>query len=99
MTSLDPIFENDACLRVCALLNARGATQGKVNREMRIDAVASELHDDALDEHLAALAGAGYVVTSRDRKRDNTFTEWASLSQSGKAAFDSHVAALKKIAQ
>ncbi len=52
--------------------------------------------DSVLSKHLAALAEAGYIALSKAASGGRQRT-WASLTRSGRAAFDAHVSALRAI--
>ncbi len=56
-----------------------------------------DVSDSVMSKHLAALGDAGYVrlnkATSDGRQRT-----WASITRSGRAAFNAHVAALQALA-
>lgn len=54
------------------------------------------LSDSALSKQLSTLEGAGYVATDR-RLNGQRRTVRARLTETGRAAFDGHVAALRAI--
>lgn len=57
-----------------------------------------EVGDSNLSRHLTALEEAGYIRIDKvfERKRART---WLSLSGEGRAAFERHVAALRRIVE
>lgn len=102
MSGVDPIIHPLNRFKICATLNAFGATQGgEVNREMKFAVLRdrTELSDATLSKQLGALESAGYVTRFREygssRAKDSV---WVALTESGKAAFDGHLTALKELA-
>lgn len=102
MSGLDPTIHPLNRFKICATLNAFGATQGgEVNREMKFAVLRdrTELSDATLSKQLGALETAGYVTRFREygssRAKDSV---WVALTESGKAAFDGHLTALKELA-
>ena len=102
MSGLDATIHPLNRFKICATLNAFGATQGgEVNREMKFAVLRdrTELSDATLSKQLGALESAGYVTRFREygtsRAKDSV---WVALTESGKAAFDGHLAALKELA-
>lgn len=102
MSGLDPIIHPLNRFKICATLNAFGATQGgEVNREMKFAMLRdrTELSDASLSKQLGALEEAGYVTRFREygtsRAKDSV---WVALTEQGKIAFDGHLAALKQLA-
>lgn len=102
MSGFDPAIHPLNRFKICATLNAFGATQGgEVNREMKFAALRdrTELSDATLSKQLGALEQAGYVTRFREygasRAKDSV---WVALTEEGKAAFDGHLAALKDLA-
>lgn len=55
-----------------------------------------DLSDSNLSRHLTALEATGYLLIEKvfERKRPRT---WLSLTPEGRAAFEAHVAALRRI--
>lgn len=103
MNALDPVIHPLNRFKICATLNAFGATQGgKINREMKFAMLRdrTELSDASLSKQLGALEQAGYVTRFRaygtSRAKDSV---WVALTEKGKSAFDGHLAALKALAQ
>ena len=102
MNELDPVIHPLNRFKICATLTAFGATQGgEVNREMKFAVLRdrTELSDATLSKQLGALESAGYVTRFREygtsRAKDSV---WVALTESGKAAFGGHLAALKELA-
>ena len=102
MNELDPVIHPLNRFKICATLTAFGATQGgEVNREMKFAVLRdrTELSDATLSKQLGALESAGYVKRFRQygtsRAKDSV---WVALTESGKAAFGGHLAALKELA-
>ena len=56
----------------------------------------AKVSDSVLSKHLAALAEAGHIRL-RKAASDGRQRTWASLTRSGRGAFDRHVAALRAI--
>ena len=103
MSELDPIIHPLNRFKICATLNAFGATQGgEVNREMKFAVLRdrTELSDASLSKQLGVLEQAGYVTRFREygtsRAKDSV---WVALTEQGKIAFDGHLAALKDLAE
>lgn len=103
MSELDPIIHPLNRFKICATLNAFGATQGgDVNREMKFAMLRdhTELSDASLSKQFGALEQAGYVTRFREygtsRAKDSV---WVALTEQGKIAFDDHLAALKDLAE
>ena len=103
MSELDPVIHPLNRFKICATLNAFGATQGgEVNREMKFAMLRArtELSDASLSKQLVALEKAGYVTRFREygtsRAKDSV---WVALTEQGKIAFDGHLAALKELAE
>lgn len=98
---LDPVIHPLNRFKICAVLNAYGATEGAVNQEMEFSSLAREvdLSPSALSKQLSALQEAEYVSRFREygstRGKD---TVWVSLTTRGRAAFQKHLTALKDIA-
>ena len=102
MNGLDPVIHPLNRFKICATLNAFGATQGgEVNREMKFAMLRdrTELSDASLSKQLGALEKAGYVTRFREygstRAKD---TVWVTLTATGAQAFENHTAALREIA-
>ncbi len=91
MSGLDPIIHPLNRFKICATLNAFGATQGgEVNREMKFAMLRdrTELSDASLPKQLGALEEAGYVTRFREygtsRAKDSV---WVALTEQGKTRF------------
>lgn len=100
-SQLDPVIHPLNRFKICAVLNAYGATEGAINQEMEFSSLAREvgLSASALSKQLSALQEAEYVSRFREygstRGKD---TVWVSLTTRGRAAFQDHLTALKGIA-
>ena len=86
----DHLIHAPARLRICAALEPV--------REIEFGALMSllELSKSALSKHISALADAGYV-TQRRAVRDTRQRVWVCLTDTGRAAYRGHVAALHRI--
>ncbi len=78
-------------LRICGLLSSVSQLDFATIREI------TGLADSVVSKHLARLEKAGYVVISKVPSGGRVRT-WVSLTKSGRAAFDAHIAALQQIA-
>ena len=98
----NPVIHPINRLKICAALNAGGATEGEARYEMRFSTLrdATQLSDATLSKQLNALEEAGYVTRFREygstRAKD---TVWVTLTKEGRAAFLSHVDALEALAR
>ncbi len=101
MSELDSVIHPLTRLKICAILAAEGAYEGKVRYEMRFGNIRDRLKmkDAALSKQLGVLEDAGYVSRFREYglSRDKD-TVWVMLTQKGKRAFDEHIKALQEIA-
>jgi DNA-binding MarR family transcriptional regulator len=86
----DPVVHAPNRLQICAMLAAvESAEFGTVRDEL-------EVSDSVLSKHVRVLEEAGYVqvkkatVTSRQRT-------WLSLTKTGRAALEGHVAELQRL--
>lgn len=101
-SAIDPIIHPLPRLKICAALARVGAMNMPLGNEMAFGALrdAVGLSDASLSKHLSTLEEVGYIRRFREygsaRKAD---TVWVSLSEKGAAAFQAHVAALRKIAE
>lgn len=89
MSGLDPVIHPAHRLQLCAMLAAGGSVELALVRDHL------GLSPSALSKQVAALVEAGYVAQERgalDSRR-----HWLSLTASGRAAYDAHVAALREI--
>lgn len=101
--SFDPIIHPISRLRICAALDAAGATKGerRVDREMKFAVLRdlTDLSDATLSKQLGVLESHGYVRRYREygssRAKD---TVWVSLTEAGGRALRGHLAALRQIA-
>lgn len=88
---LNPIIHAPNRLRICAFLAPLEEAEFRALREEL------GVSESVLSKHLSQLIEAGYVhvrkavVAGRQRR-------WARLTNAGRAAFTSHIHALKKIA-
>ena len=97
---LDPVVHPLGRPRVCAALRSAGAVQGRAQMSFAKLREAVGVSDSALSKQLTALERAGYAR----RRRSYGFTRsedvvWVALTPAGLAAFESHLAALRKIAE
>ena len=97
---LDPVVHPLGRLRVCAALRSVGAVQGRAQMSFAKLREAVGVSDSALSKQLTALERSGYAR----RRRSYGFTRsedvvWVALTPAGLAAFESHLAALRKIAE
>lgn len=94
--------------------HARHALDELIHQPVRLSIVATLAHaervdfaflrdhlalgDSNLSRHLTALEEAGYIRVEKvfERKRPRT---WLSLAPAGRAAFEAHVAALRRIVE
>ncbi|ERS53253.1 MULTISPECIES: transcriptional regulator [Corynebacterium] len=102
LSDIDPVIYPLNRFKICAVLNARGAVEGQVRREMRFAALREEVDQSAatLSKQLTALEKEGYISRFREygSSRDKD-TVWVMLTATGKSAFDAHLAALKSLAE
>lgn len=97
---LDPVIHPLSRLRICAALRSVGAVQGKAQMRFAELREAVGLSDSALSKQLTVLERAGYV--HRRRSYGLTRAEdvvWSALTPEGLTAFESHLAALREIAE
>jgi DNA-binding MarR family transcriptional regulator len=86
----DHLIHAPARLRICAALDPV--------REIEFGAMLDllDLSKSALSKHITMLADAGYV-TQRRAVRDTRQRVWLHLTDTGRAAYRGHVAALQRI--
>lgn len=97
---LDPVIHPLGRLRICAALRSVGAVQGRAQMSFAELREAVGVSDSALSKQLTALERAGYA--RRRRSYGLTRSEdvvWVALTSAGLAAFESHLAALREIAE
>ena len=97
---LDPVIHPLGRLRVCAALRSVGAVQGRAQMSFAKLREAVGVSQSALSKQLTALERAGYA--RRRRSYGLTRSEdvvWVALTPAGLAAFESHLAALREIAE
>lgn len=86
---LDPVIHPTHRFKICAMLDA-GTTV-----EMAVIKDVVGLSASALSKQVAALVDAGYVAQERSQKDSRRV--WLTLTPQGKAAYRSHVRALREI--
>ncbi|MEV4319105.1 transcriptional regulator [Actinocrispum sp. NPDC049592] len=86
----DHLIHAPARLRICAALEPV--------REIEFGTLLSVLglSKSALSKHISMLADAGYVAQRR-AVRDTRQRTWLHLTESGRSAYQGHVAALRRI--
>ncbi len=100
MAALDPVIHTLNRFKICAALNAFGAGEGQVRKEMKFAALREEvgISDATLSKQLGTLEDHGYVSRFREygssRGKD---TVWVMLTTAGKSAFEGHLAALREM--
>ena len=85
---LDPVLHAPARLQSAALLARVQEAEFAAIRDI------VEVSDSVLSKHLSALGEAGYVRL-RKAALDGRQRTWASLTRSGRKAFNGHLAALQ----
>ena len=85
---LDAVLHAPARLQIAALLARVQEAEFAAIRDI------VEVSDSVLSKHLAALGEAGYVRL-RKAALDGRQRTWASLTRSGRKAFEGHLAALQ----
>jgi len=88
--SFDELIHASTRLNIVALLSAADWVDFAFVRD------ALQLSDSALSKQFAALESAGYIATER-RLSDRRQRVRVRLTQTGRDAFDGHVAALRAI--
>lgn len=78
-------------LQICALLADAEAIDFTTVRETL------EISESSLSKHVKYLSEAGYVLVKKTRHGSRTRT-WLSLSKIGRAAYNGHLAELRRIA-
>ncbi|MCG5211905.1 transcriptional regulator [Streptosporangium soli] len=77
-------------LRICALLDAvESAEFGTVQQQLDVSA-------SVLSKHISVLMDAGYVAQNK-AVRDTRQRVWLHLTETGRTAYQAHVAALRAI--
>ncbi|MDN3238225.1 winged helix-turn-helix domain-containing protein [Glycomyces tritici] len=87
----DEIIHAPNRLRICSMLSATNEVEFAALRE------ALGVSDSVLSKQLKALEDAGYLTVKKSPLDGRTRT-WAALTPAGKAAFDGHVAELRRLA-
>ena len=90
LAGFDPVLHPPARLQIAAVLAQ--ADQAEFGRLRDI----TQVSDSVLSKHLSALVEAGHITLSKAASEGRQRT-WASLTRSGRTAFDAHVAALRAI--
>ena len=90
-SGFDPIIHPPARLQVMAVLaNVQTAEFARLR-------ATTQVSDSVMSKHLSALAEAGYVRLDKAALEGRQRT-WVSITRTGRAAFDRHVAALHALA-
>jgi DNA-binding MarR family transcriptional regulator len=86
----DHVIHAPARLRICAALEPV--------REIEFGALLTllDISKSALSKHISVLADAGYVAQRR-AVRDSRQRVWLRLTETGRSAYQGHVAALHRI--
>lgn len=87
LPGLDPIIHPLPRLRICALLDPVTEEEFATLRDLL------QTSDSALSKQITALADAGYV-SQRRAVRAGKSRVWVQLTDAGRRAFRSHIAAL-----
>lgn len=89
--ALDMVLHPPTRLQIAAVLSKVSEAEFAKLREI------AGVADSVMSKHLSALVDAGYV-TLKKAALDGRQRTWASLTPSGKRAFEGHVAALQMLA-
>ena len=89
--ALDMVLHPPTRLQIAAVLSKVSEAEFAKLREI------AGVADSVMSKHLSALVDAGYV-TLKKAALDGRPRTWASLTPSGKRAFEGHVAALQVLA-
>lgn len=89
--ALDMVLHPPTRLQIAAVLSKVSEAEFAKLREI------AGVADSVMSKHLSALVDAGYV-TLKKAALDGRQRTWASLTPSGKRAFEGHVAALQVLA-
>ncbi|MEV3935981.1 transcriptional regulator [Glycomyces sp. NPDC049804] len=87
----DEIIHAPNRLRICSMLSATDEVEFAALRE------SLGVSDSVLSKQLKALEDVGYVTVKKSPLEGRTRT-WAALTPGGRAAFDGHVAELRRLA-
>ena len=90
MAELDPIIHAPNRLQICALLATSAELDFQLIREQL------DVSDSVLSKQLKNLEDAHYIETVK-RMHFGRSRTWVSLTKVGRAAFESHVSALRDI--
>ena len=88
--SLDPAINPPARLTLMTMLTAVSQVEFATARD-RLD-----VSDSVLSKHVSALAAIGYVASHKGTHLGRR-TTWIALTPTGRAALDTHVAALRAL--
>lgn len=100
--ALDPIIRPLNRLKICAALNAAGATDGETKYEMRLSHLSelTEVPASALAPQLDALEQAGYITRFSEYGPSGAKDiVWVTLTKQGKQALEDHLEALHDLIQ
>ena len=87
---IDPLLHAPARLQIAAILARLDDVEFATLRDL------IEVSDSVLSKHLSALGEAGYVTLTKAPHEGRQRT-WASFTSKGRAAFASHVRALRNL--
>jgi len=90
MQQLDTAIHAPNRLKICAILSTSSEIDFKLIKEQL------QVSDSVLSKHLKVLQEAKYILLIK-RSEFGRQRTWIALTQHGKRAFASHIAALKKI--
>lgn len=89
--AFDDVIHPSNRLQICAMLAAVDALEFATVREALV------VSDSVLSKHVRVLVDAGYVQMSKVLRGSRNRT-WLSLTDSGRAALQGHLAELRRIA-
>jgi len=90
MAELDPLIHAPNRLQICAMLATSAELDFKLIKEHL------GVSDSVLSKQLKQLEEAEYIQTTKRTSFGRPYT-WVKLTNTGLAAFESHVSALKEI--
>lgn len=88
--AFNPIIHGERRLKICAVLATVQQAEFSVLREVTASS------ESVLSKQVKALEEAGYVTTTKGARDGRTRT-WATLTPTGRAAYEGHVEALRRI--
>jgi len=91
VVDLDPVIHAPARLRLMGIANTVKEVEFAAMRDRL------EVSDSVLSKHLSALTAAGYLSLRKSKFAGRQRT-WVSITDSGRAALERHVAALQAFA-